>query len=157
MEQTSGVEFVGVDDPSVFTFDPPGGVIKGTGNRPVIPATRILTVRFAPKDEGVYMSRFKVSVEGGRSAVLVLTGAGSFQENMEPGGSTGVIRDHPGMSSLLTGVRGPVVPNEAFYGADPGATAHPAPQELPSWYDMDKAMTPMHLTRFTGTLGGIGE
>lgn len=155
MEATSGLEFIGVDDPSVFSFDPSSGVVKGTGKRPSLPATKVVTIRFAPNAQGLFMSRFKVSVEGGRSAIIVVTGTGSYAENDEPGGSTGVIRDHPGYSSLLTGVRAPVVPNEATYGADLKATHHPAPQQLPGWYDMDKAMPPMHITRFTGTWGGF--
>jgi hypothetical protein len=154
MEATSGLEFIGVDDPSVFSFDPPSGTVKGKGNRPTIAASKVITVRFSPNAQGLFMSRFKVSVDGGRSAIIVLTGTGSYAENDEPGGSTGVIRDHPGYSSLLTGVRGPVVPNENTYGADMNATEHPAPQQLPGWYDMDKAMPPMHMTRFTGTWGG---
>jgi hypothetical protein len=64
------------------------------------------------------------------------------------GGSTGVIRDHPGFHPLSTGVRGPVVPGEATYGADLKSLARPAPQTLPPWYDMDKAMPPHHLTSF---------
>lgn len=40
--QGHALEMVGTDDPSIFLFDPPGGIIKGTANRPTIPA---ITVR----------------------------------------------------------------------------------------------------------------
>ena len=86
-------------------------------------------------------------MESGRYEYIYLEGVGSYDENQEPGGSTGVIRDHPGTHPLMSGVLAPVLPNEAARGAEPGE--RPPPETLPAWYDMDKAMAPQHLTNFT--------
>jgi len=135
------------DDAEVFSFEPSSGVIKGNAKRPTIGETKVVTVRFNPKKNVDYKSRFKVEIECGRGGFIHLTGSGSYEENMEPGGATGVIRDHPGFHPLHTGVRGPVIPNEHLHGADPKKL--PMPMALPAWYDMDKAMQPQHLTKYT--------
>ncbi len=136
------------DDSEVFSFEPSSGVIKGNAKRPTIGETKVVTVRFNPKKNVAYKSRFKVEIENGRGGFIELVGAGSYEENMEPGGATGVIRDHPGFHPLQTGVRGPVIPNEHLHGAEPDNL--PIPMALPSWYDMDRAMEPMHMTKYTG-------
>jgi len=135
------------DDADVFSFEPSHGVIKGNAKRPTIGQTKVVTVRFNPKKNVDYKSRFKVEIECGRGGFIHLKGSGSYEENMEPGGATGVIRDHPGFHPLHTGVRGPVIPNEHLHGAEPDKL--PMPMALPAWYDMDKAMQPQHLTKYT--------
>lgn len=135
------------DDAEVFSFEPSAGVIKGNAKRPTIAETKMVTVRFNPKKNMDYKSRFKVEIECGRGGFIHLQGTGSYEENMEPGGATGVIRDHPGFHPLHTGVRGPVIPNEHLHGANPDKP--PMPMALPAWYDMDKAMQPQHLTKYT--------
>ena len=137
------------DDGGVFSFEPSSGVIKGNAKRPTILETKIVTVRFNPKKNVDYKSRFKVEIEGGRGGFIQLTGTGSYEENMEPGGATGVIRDHPGFHPAHLGVRGPVIPNEHLHSAEPNKEKLPVPMVLPAWYDMDKAMEPRHLTKYT--------
>ena len=137
------------DDGGVFSFEPSSGVIKGNAKRPTILETKIVTVRFHPKKNVDYKSRFKVEIEGGRGGFIQLTGTGSYEENMEPGGATGVIRDHPGFHPAHLGVRGPVIPNEHLHSAEPNKDKLPVPMVLPAWYDMDKAMDPRHLTKYT--------
>jgi len=135
------------DDVEAFSFHPPSGHIKGTAHRPTRPAVQMVTVEFHPKVNHAYRSRFKIEIESGRQEFIYLEGCGSYDENMEPGGSSGVIRDHPGMHPAMSGVLAPVLPNEEAIGAERGA--RPPPETLPSWYDMDKAMAPQHLTSFT--------
>ena len=137
------------DDADVFSFQPSSGVIKGNSKRPTISETKIITVRFNPKKNVDYKSRFKLEVDCGRGGYVHLTGSGSYEENMEPGGATGVIRDHPGYHPAHLGVRGPVIPNEHLHGADPNKDKLPLPMTLPAWYDMDKAMQPQHITKNT--------
>lgn len=137
----------GLDDPEVFSFEPSSGVIRGNRDRPTIASTQIVTVRFNPKKNVKYSTKFKVDIECGRGGFVVLEGSGSYDENMEPGGSSGIIRDHPGYHPLLTGVRAPVVPNEHTHTAVDGQL--PPPTTLPGWYDMDSAMTAMHHTKYT--------
>lgn len=136
------------DDAEVFTFEPSSGIIKGNAKRPTISETKVVTVRFNPKKNIDYKSRFKIEVDCGRGGFIELKGTGSYEENMEPGSSTGVIRDHPGFHPALAGVRGPIIPNEHLHGAKPDKL--PMPSTLPEWYDMDKAMQPQHLTKYTG-------
>ncbi|EKX39969.1 hypothetical protein GUITHDRAFT_143127 [Guillardia theta CCMP2712] len=136
-----------VDDAEVFSFEPQSGVIRGNLLRPTIPESVILTVRFNPKKNVDYRSRFKVEIEGGRGGYFTLLGSGSYDESKEPGGATGIIRDHPGFHPLMTGVRGPIVPGEQERGARP--LAPPPPMSLPSWYNMDQSMQPQHLTKHT--------
>jgi len=135
------------DDKEVFSFEPSSGIIKGNAKRPSIGQTMVVTVRFNPKQNVDYKSRFKIEIECGRGGFINLAGSGSYEENMEPGGATGVIRDHPGFHPSHTGVRGPVIPNKHLHGAAPEKL--PMPMALPSWYDMDQAMQPQHLTRYT--------
>lgn len=71
----------------VFSFEPSSGVIRGNRDRPTIASTQIVTVRFNPKKNVKYSTKFKVDIECGRGGFVVLEGSGSYDENMEPGTS----------------------------------------------------------------------
>jgi hypothetical protein len=81
-----------LDDPTVFAFSAISGDVAGP-TVPVdlaegaqlrandgLPAPATIEVRFSPRAEGIFKSRFRAQVAHGESFEFVLTGVGTFQE-----------------------------------------------------------------------------
>ena len=81
-----------LDDPTVFAFSTISGDIAGPTvsvdlaegvqlrANDGLPAPVTIEVRFSPRAEGIFKSRFRAQVAHGESFEFVLTGVGSFQE-----------------------------------------------------------------------------